>query len=343
MLSQDMIQSWALPLLFVVCGILLGMIFGKVILRSLKKLAHLNQWRVDDVIFNSLGRSTVLWFFLAGLYGAVITSPIKTAISAVLLKVVVLVLILSVTVLAARVAGGMIFLYSQKREGILPSTSIFANLAKALVFVLGGLIILQFLGISIAPILTALGVGGLAVALALQDTLSNLFSGLQIIASGQVKKGDYVQLESGERGYVVDINWRNTAIRALGNNLTIIPNAKIAASIVTNFFLPEKELAVLVQVGVAYGSDLEKVETVTIEVARETMAEVPGGIKDFEPFIRYHSLGDFSINFSVIMRAGEFVDQYLLTHEFIKRLHRRYGEEGIVIPFPVRTLHMKRE
>ena len=177
-------------------------------------------------------------------------------------------------------------------------------------------------------------------SLALQDTLSNLFSGLQITMSRQINPGDYVRLDTGEEGYVTDITWRNTTIRALPNNMVVVPNAKLAGAIVTNYYLPQQEMAVLVQVGVAYESDLKKVETVTIETGREVMQEVPGGVPEFEPFIRYHTFADFSINFTVILRAREYVDQYLIKHEFVKRLHQRYNREGITIPFPIRTVHL---
>jgi small-conductance mechanosensitive channel len=102
--------------------------------------------------------------------------------------------------------------------------------------------------------------------------------------------------------------------------------------------LPSQDLAVLVDVGVDYSSDLERVEHVVGTVGREVMASVPGGVPEFEPFIRYHTFGDSSICFSVILRAKEFVDQYLIKHEFIKRLHARFASEGIVIPFPIRTI-----
>ncbi len=222
-------------------------------------------------------------------------------------------------------------------------STLFTNLTRLLVFLIGTLIILQSLNISITPILTALGVGGLAVALALQDTLSNLFSGLQVIASKQVRRGDYVKLESGEEGYVTDITWRNTAIRALPNNMVIVPNSKLASTLVTNYYQPEKEMSVLVQVGVSYQSDLKKVEQVTIDVVKEVLREVKGGVPEFEPFIRYHTFADSSINFTVILRAREFTDQFLVEHEFIKRLHARYQHEGIEIPFPIRTIHLKQE
>jgi small-conductance mechanosensitive channel len=127
----------------------------------------------------------------------------------------------------------------------------------------------------------------------------------------------------------------------LPNNMLVVPNAKLVSNQITNFYLPETEMAVLVQVGVSYQSDLERVERVTVEVAREVLQQVNGGVKAFEPFIRYHTFSDFSINFTVILRAREYVDKYLITHEFIKRLHKRYQQEAIEIPFPIRTVHMQ--
>ena len=102
-------------------------------------------------------------------------------------------------------------------------------------------------------------------------------------------------------------------------------------------------MAVLINVGVHYNSDLKKVEKVTCEVAKEVMKEVLGGVPGFDPFIRYHTFGDFSINFTVILRAKEFVDQYLVKHEFVKRLHERYAKEGINIPYPIRAINYDQE
>jgi small-conductance mechanosensitive channel len=240
----------------------------------------------------------------------------------------------------AKMTAGFVSIYVQREDVPLPSTSIFRNLTKLLVFLIGIMVILQVLGISITPILTALGVGGLAAALALQPTLANLFSGLQIIAAKQLHPGDYVKLDSGEEGYVTDITWRNTTIRALPNNMIIVPNSKLASTIFTNYYQPQQETGVLIQVGVSYASDLKKVEKVTIEVGKEVMKEVEGGVPEFEPLIRYHTFDDSSINFMVVLRTKEYVGKYLITHEFIKRLHERYDKEGIVIPFPITTIHI---
>jgi len=336
-----LIKNIAVSLGFLVGGLLLGVIFEKIILKKIKTIAHKTKWKGDEVIIHAIHKMLIFWFFIAGLYGAIHNIAINPTLLSIIHKVLLISVIFSGTVVLARIAIGFVNLYSEKVGGVFVSTSIFSNLIKFLVFFLGILIILQSLGISITPLLTALGVGGLAVALALQDTLSNLFAGIHIIASRKLRIGDYVKVESGEEGYVMDITWRNTTIRALPNNMIVIPNAKLASTIVTNYYSPEKEMAVLIQVGVSYDSDLEKVEKTTIEVGKETMREVQGGVPEFEPFIRYHTFADFSINFSVILRAKEVVDQYLIKHEFVKRLHQRFRKEGIEIPFPIRTVYMQ--
>jgi len=335
------ISSLFLSLGITIAAVLAGMIFQRVLLSKLRKLAAKTKWEGDDIIVNAMKGAVVLLFFtLLGLYGAISVSPLPKDFSHLLQNIILVIIILSVTWFFTNIATGFLELYASKFKEAIPQSTIFKNLTKIIILTIGFLIILQTLGISITPILTALGVGGLAVALALQDTLSNLFSGLQIIISRQVRTGDYIMLESGEEGYVVDITWRNTTIRMLPNNIIVVPNSKLSSIIVTNYCLLEKEMGVLIQVGVSYDSDLEKVEKVTIEVAREVMKAIDGGITEFEPFIRYHTFDDSSINFTVILRVREFVNQYLVKHEFIKRLHRRYNQEGIEIPFPIRTVYL---
>jgi small-conductance mechanosensitive channel len=327
----------------IVGGYVIGRIFELVALVRLRRIAGRTPWEGDDILIASLRGVPALWLAVAGAFLALhtLSASLHPAVHATLTKALVIVLIASATIVGSRIAGGFSEHYARKALGTDKSISILRNVAKLTIWIIGLLVALHSVGISITPLLTALGVGGLAVALALQDTLSNLFAGVQIIAARKVKGGDYVKLDSGQEGYVVDVTWRNTTIRALPNNLIIIPNAKLAGAIVTNFHMPEPEMAVLVQVGVSYDSDLYRVEEVTKEVVRDVMRSVPGGIPEFDPFIRYHTFADFSINFTVIMRCREYVDQYLVTHEFVKRLHKRYREEGIEIPFPIRTVHMK--
>ena len=154
-----------------------------------------------------------------------------------------------------RIARDLIRLYGSQVAGALPVATLTQNLAQIAVVILGALVLLEHFKFSITPMLTALGVGGLAVALAMQDTLSNLFGGFYVAVAGQVRLGDYIKLNTGEEGYVTDIGWRSTTIRSLGNSLIIVPNAKLAQAIVTNYDLPEKRMSATVEVRVSYDCD----------------------------------------------------------------------------------------
>ena len=334
------LEHWIVAAIYIIGGFVVGFVLEKIVLAKLKRLAKKTKWKGDIVIINSLRGMVIIWLLIAGIYGAILSLPMSPSLLIHLKKILLVIVILSGTMALGKMMAGFVSIYVQREDVPLPSTSIFKNLTKLLVFLIGILIILHSLGISITPILTALGVGGLAAALALQPTLANLFSGLQIIAAKQLHPGDYIKLDSGEEGYVTDITWRNTTIRELPNNMIVVPNSKLASTIFTNYYQPQQETAVLIQVGVSYDSDLNKVEKVTIEVGKEVMKEVEGGVPEFEPFIRYHTFDDFSINFTVILRATEYTSQYLIKHEFVKRLHERYNKEGIVIPFPIRTVYM---
>lgn len=320
-----------------------GYILRRFIFIRLDRWARQTKIEIDNIIIESVRKPFVIWFLMLGLYFGIRVTTLPQNFVFGIGKTLAVLGIISVTLVLTSIAGGLLRIYSQRVEEVLPVTSLTMNISRALIFGVGILIILNTLGISITPILATLGVGGLAVALGLQDTLANFFAGFYISLAKQIKVGDYVKLESGEEGYVTDITWRSTKIRMLPNNVVLVPNEKVTKSIITNYYLPDKEMAVLVNLGVHYNSDLEKVERITCEVGKEVMKKVQGGVPGFDPFIRYNVFGDSSINFTVILRAKEFVDQYLIKHEFIKRLHERYKKEGIVIPYPIRAINYSQE
>lgn len=328
--------------LIVVCAALAGglamVLLSRVALRWLAERARRTRWTGDDIIVDAL-RTIAPWACLVtGVSGAAAALPLTRAIDHSVHQVMTAVLILATTIAVARVVADLVRNQALSRSGVAGSATIFVNITRIAVLAMGVLILLETLGISIAPLLTALGVGGLAVALALQDTLANLFAGVHILASKTVQPGHYIRLGSGEEGYVVDINWRNTTVRQLPDNLVIIPNAKLAGAITTNYNQPEEQMSIMIQARVDYDSDLEQVERVSLGVAAEVMAEVSGGVPDHEPAVRFHTFGEAGIDFSVILRVQEFSDQFLIKHEFLKRLHQRYRTEGIEIPLPVRTV-----
>jgi small-conductance mechanosensitive channel len=331
-----------LPLLYFAAGLCIGFLIEKIILFKILEAAKRTKWKGDDVIIKSFKGIIISLSIIISCYFCIHQLAFAETLTRTADKIIFSMVVLTVSVLVGRMLVGIIkSKTTSSARGALASSSIISNVTRVLVFMLGILVILQTLGISVTPVLTALGVGGLAVALALQDTLSNLFSGIQVIASQQIRTGDYVKLDTGEEGYISDITWRNTTIRALSNDLIIVPNAKIASAIVRNYQLPDKEIAVLVEVGVSYNSDLERVEEVTIQTAKQILENTEGGVKNFEPFIRYHSFGESGIKFTTILRGEDFVSQYLIKHEFIKALHIQYRKNAIEIPFPTRSVLIK--
>jgi small-conductance mechanosensitive channel len=333
--------AWTLGTLAASWG--LGHLVGILIAARVPRWLPARQQTLVTSIAQVLRRRLPWWSLLIGAWVAAAYWPLTAEGSLLIGRAVFGLGVLSVTLAAAAIAAQFIDLYGAVMAPALPISSLTRNIAWGLVLTIGLLVILNGLGLSITPMLTALGVGGLAVALALQEPLANFFAGVFLTLSGQIRLGDYVKLDSGQEGYVADFSWRSTRLRMLPNNLVVVPNSKLAQAIVTNHHLPSRDLAVLVEVGVDYASDLGHVERVVTEVGREVMVEVPGGVPDFDPFIRYHTFADSSVNFTVILRAAEFVDQYLVKHEFIKRLHARFTQEGIVIPFPIRTIAQREE
>ena len=316
-------------------GVVLGFAVYKLVSARIRRNESLTRWGGADFTISAVRDVAMVWFAIGGLYAAVAWLPLSHDQRHTVGRGLLSLVILSATVIGARVTSDAIKLYALRTGGVMQASSIFITIGRLLIYIVGFLILLQTLGVSIAPILTALGVGGLAVALALQDTLANLFAGVHLLASKKIRIGDYVKLETSEEGYVTDINWRNTSLRQLPNNMIIVPNAKMASAIVTNFYRPQNELSVLIDVEVDYGTDLEKVEAVTKEVIKDVMGTVDGGVPSFEPLVRFHTFGDWSIKFTAILRAQEFADQYLLKHEFVKRLRARYAAERIQMPFPI--------
>ncbi len=332
---------WGRPITYTLLSLGVAYVVGhvlKLFVARLMRLAAKTEGEWDDIIVTEIKSRVPYWMLLAGLWYALQFWELGEQARLVAVRVLVVAGGLSVSWTVATIVSRLIRTFSKDGGSGVPVTGLTQNVARIVVMVLGTMIILNEVGIEVTPLLTVLGVGGLAIGLALQDPLSNLFSGLFISLSGQIRVGDFVELEDGRSGHVIDFDWRSTRLQLLPNNVVIVPNNRLAQAIVTNYDLPQQEMSVLVPVGVDYASDLEHVERVTKDVAAEVLREVEGGVATFEPLVRFNAFADSSINFNVILRGRQFTDQFLLRHEFIKRLHARYEKEGIGIPFPIRTL-----
>ena len=217
------------------------------------------------------------------------------------------------------------------------------RIAGALIYALGGLLVLDLLNINITPLIAGLGLGGLAVALALQPTLANLFAGTYVMTEGVVTPGDYIELEGGVTGYVMDVSWRSTRLRTWGNNLVVIPNSKFAETIITNYQSPVPAVNVYLTCGVSYDSDLYLVERVCLELMSELLEQDPDAVKEYGSYFGFDSFGDSNVNFWLFLQSRDRLASFRLRTVLMQNLHSRLGEEGIVINYPVRTLQFPKE
>ncbi len=341
---DENIRKIAIPLIVTVSSLTALLIVRVLIFRSLHKRAEGTVIQIDDLIISAIKTPSVYWCLAIGLYIGLAVSELPERYILYATKMIHVLLILSITIAAANLTGKMFKIYIQQTNLPLPSTGLVYGIIKAVILTLGFLIILGVLGLSITPIITALGVGGLAVALALKDTLENLFSGVHILMEKTIRVGDFVRLETGQEGYVEDITWRTTRVKMLPNNMVIIPNSKLAQSIVVNYYLPEKRMSLPIPVSVSYSADPEKVEEILVDEAKKAVGAIPGLLEEPEPVARFiPGFGESSLDFTLVCQVAEFADQYLAQDELRKRIFRRFRAEGIEMPFPQRTVHLRQE
>jgi small-conductance mechanosensitive channel len=262
----------------------------------------------------------------------------------VLNRTFVAVIIFSVTITLANIAGVLVVRVGERRSLAVAVTGLAQTSARVAVLIIGGLVLLGALGVQITPLLTALGVGGLAVALALQDTLSNLFAGLHLLADKPIRVGDFVKLADGVEGYVVDVGWRSTRVRQLQNSIAIVPNSSVAKATIVNYHLPDPRLVITIRVSVDYASDPDRVETALVEETLRAAGEVPGLLADPPPLARLvPGFSDAGLEFTLSCNVATYVDQYLVQHELRKRFLRRLRDDGVSISTTSRVVRLRRD
>lgn len=294
---------------------------------------------IGGVIADAIRTPLVLWALILGADLATRSSQIP-AIYVHRIDVALLALwIISLTMIAAQVAGNAVRFYGAHVSGqAAASATLSRNLAQIVAYTLGILILLNHLGVDIRPLLTALGVGGLAVALALQDTMANLFAGFYISVAGQIRLGDYIKLNTGEEGYVVDITWRSTTLRTLGSNLIFVPNSKLGQANVTNYHVPEKKMSTSITFRLAYGTDAGRAESLILEEARGAK-DVAGLVAEDPFYITWiPGLTDSALVLSLNFNVEEFANQFGVQSELRRRIYRRMESEGVSLGAPTQIV-----
>jgi small-conductance mechanosensitive channel len=345
--DYDYLGALAIIVIFYIIGQIAKLIIRSVVRHITKK----TKTTLDDELLHAL-EPPILWLItIIGLFVALFTLPALDAHSVKLVIAAKVVGILWGCWTAIRVVRALFNWYGTEMASLTTSDMddkylhIFRRVVNIIIIAIVGMLILQSLGVAISPLIAGLGIGGLAIGLALQDTLANFFSGFYLISDRAVKIGDYVEIAAPSgtvKGHVQDIGWRTSKIKTLADNQVIVPNSSFANSTVINYQAPTSELSITVPVGVSYEADLDKVEKITMEVIVDTLAKSDANVPGSKPLVRFTDFGASSVNFIAILRINDPAKEGLIKHDFIMKLKRRFDKEKIEIPFPITTVHLKK-
>jgi small-conductance mechanosensitive channel len=316
----------------------LGLVLNRIIHHWTKKLA--NTW--GEMVFSLLESLPVPLLLLSSIYAGLELLPLPHRFERVGSKLILALTIVVVFYFPSKVLVLFLRRVGRRNPDMEHVTQPSILVIRALFAILAIIIILENLGISLTAVWTTLGVGSIAVALALQETLSNLFAGFYLLADRPVSPGDYIKLDSGQEGYVVRIGWRSTTMRTQSNNIVFVPNSTMAKAVIINYSLPELRVSVSIPVHVSYGSDPSLVEKVLLDVSREAAQEgLAGLLLNPPPSVCLNpGFGDSSLDFSLNLNVQRFEDQIPVQSELRKRILARFAKEGIAIPFPTRTVDL---
>ena len=329
----------------VLIAILVAFVLHKVVFPLIIRFTKWTPTDLDSRLVRSARWPVSLGILVLGVYLA-LTLPLdltdtQQARTDTVAKVLVVVLgIFLVVGLLSKTIDWYLENLAGKTQGIIDVKlfPLIRRVAVVFIYGLGALLVMDLLGINISPLIAGLGLGGLAVALAIQPTLANLFAGTYVMTEGVIATGDYIQLSDGIKGYVVEVGWRSTRIRDWRNNLVVVPNAKFAETIITNYQQPTPEVSVFLECGTSYDSDLYRVEEVCLEVMDEVIANEPMAVKDYGKYFAFDKFGESNVNFWLFIRATDRWGSFVVQSALMKLLHKRFKEEGIAINYPMRTL-----
>ena len=330
--------------------LILSLIFNKLLFPIIIRLTNWTPSDLDTRITRSLKAPLTVGIIILGCYLA-LTIPLDlTSSQQQIVNSIASLIGLGLGIVAVGSAVGNIFKWYE--ETIAPKTStnldqrlvpLIHRVSIALIYALGGLLILDHLNVNISPLIAGLGLGGLSVALALQPTLANLFAGTYVMTEGAVTTGDYIQLEGGVEGYVMDVSWRSTRLQTWTNNMVVIPNSKFAETIITNFQKPAPPVNLYLTCGVSYDSDLFMIENICQEVMSQILEKDSNAVKEYGSWFGFEGFGESNVNFWVFLQAKDRLASFLLQTTVMQNLHSRFRKDGIVINYPVRSLQLPKE
>jgi small-conductance mechanosensitive channel len=327
-------------LLGVIASIAILLLLRAVLLHQLRKLAKRTTTNVDDYLLHAVSWPSLLWCVAIAVWAGIRAGSLPAQVDLWASRLLVVLLITSVTLVMATISAGALQLALVRRSAQGAVTGIANAVVRGTILLIGAIVLLNFLGVQIAPLLTALGVGGLAVALALQDTLGNLFAGIHILLEKPFAVGQWIAVD-GLEGKVLDIGWRTTRVLTTSEQMVVLPNSKIASSTIQNFHLPNAYMGVVAFFTVAYRSDLEQV----ISVVGAALDEMTRQDNDFDAMtpaeIWVRELGESGVSLGALVRMHSAHGDRLGRDVVLRCILRCLKANGIETPFPQRVVHLE--
>ncbi len=319
--------------------LLLAKLTDLIINRVLRRLTRQTRWEIDDKILDIAHQPVMFGVVLIGVAQALVllelSDPLRFKLNAFLYSLLFLVLSIAAVRFLMLFIDGTFARIADKTGLSTELNPLLKNVAKVGVIVALLMAILSVWRVDITPLLASAGIAGVAVALAAKDTLANFFGGISVFVDRPYKIGDYIVLDDGQRGEVVNIGVRSTRIKTRDDILITIPNSVMANTKIINQSAPIPNFRIRIAIGVAYGSNVDQVESVLQRIAHENSMV----LKEPAPRVRFRSFGDSALNFELLCWCEEPALQGQLVHQLNMTLYKTFEREGIKIPFPQRDIH----
>ena len=304
--------------------------------RAISRITRRIDGEVDDIVLRGVHPAGYLTVVLVGAYLARepigLTGALDVQVAATILSVLTVVWAVTLVRVGRKVSHELTTT-EVVDQSVVP---IFQNVWSFLVLSVSGFLLLTYWNIDVTPLLASAGILGIVIGLAARDTIANFFGSIALYFDGTYRVGDYIVLESGERGRVEDVSIRSTVIRTRDDILVTIPNARLNSATVVNESAPDRERRIRIPVGVAYGSDLDHVEETLLGVAEaeSLVLERPTSR------VRVRGFGDSSVDVELLCWIRDPVLRGRATHLLNKGVYAAFTETGIEIPFPQRDVHV---
>jgi len=318
---------------------------AKIILKQvLKPLAKKTKTKIDDLIIKSLSSIIFYIILLVGLKVGLQNFELRENVQTIFDSLINTLLILTVSLLLLKIINNFAQQWMREWKFRTKTTAderlipLLQKILKAVIIILAIIFVFNAWKINISPLLTTVGIAGLAIGLAVKDTLSNILGGLQLVLDKTFKVGDKVELESGEMGVILDIGLRSTKLKTYDHEVIFIPNGYLANAKIKNFTHPDVSIRVNVDFGVIYGSDPEKVRQVVLKAIKkiETVIEEP------EPVVQFLKMSDFSLDFVARAWVKSYTEAYSTKLKMTDEIYNALNKANIGIPFPTRTVYTKK-